>query len=83
MMEFGLLMLGRLLHGHAPSYGSGVGYGCSRGPRKCTYCHRENHTVDRCWDLHSRPAPHQVTTPIEEVSPVPSDCASRGVSIYE
>ena len=29
--------------------GGGQGSGC--GPRKCTYCHGENHIVDFCWDL--------------------------------
>ena len=52
--------LGGGSNSHAPGYSvSSYNGGHGLGPRKCTYCHQENHTVDHCWDLHNRLAAHK------------------------
>ncbi|GFZ13071.1 hypothetical protein Acr_23g0014560 [Actinidia rufa] len=39
---------------------SSSGRSREHGPRRCTHCNQENHTVDRCWDLHGRLDGHPV-----------------------
>ena len=39
----------------------GRGRGRGHSPRKCTYCHGENHIVEYYWKLHGKPSTHQVS----------------------
>jgi hypothetical protein len=63
----------------------GRGCGRGRGPRKCTYCCGENHSVELCQDLHGKPAAHQVS--LQEVENVVQsllpNSTTRVVSILE
>ncbi|GFZ15606.1 hypothetical protein Acr_25g0000150 [Actinidia rufa] len=68
---------GYSISGYNGGGGHGHGRGRGRGPRKCAYCHQENHNVD----LHGRPTAHQVTVSVEET--LSSDHAPRVVSISE
>ncbi|GFS41529.1 hypothetical protein Acr_00g0074920 [Actinidia rufa] len=59
------------------------GRGRGREPRHCSWCKADNHTIDYCWDLHSRPSAHQVTVSEDDGSQGSSSSAPRVVPIPE
>ena len=59
------------------------GRGRGHDLRKCTYCHGENHTVDFCWELYSKPSAHQTSFQVEEPPSQSLPPTSRVVSIPE